>query len=144
MSKKKNVVLMAWGGAKETAQQVTEFNKYTGILPVSIIALNPNKAELSKILGRDIEDDPSYIFDAKDGKPKTLRIELIVKPAGVEFEGIQFMNRINYFIRMEIMRNKDIGQAQIALQLFEKVQDLRLNRHIQRRNRLVADDQLRL
>ena len=52
MSKKKNVVLMAWGGAKETAQQVTEFNKYTGILPVSIIALNPNKTELSKILGR--------------------------------------------------------------------------------------------
>ena len=30
MSKKKNVVLMAWGGAKETAQQVSEFNKYTG------------------------------------------------------------------------------------------------------------------
>ena len=65
MSKKKNVVLMAWGGAKETAQQVTEFNKYTGILPVSIIALNPNKAELSKILGRDIEEDPSYIIERK-------------------------------------------------------------------------------
>lgn len=113
MSKKKNVVLMAWGGAKETAQQVTEFNKYTGILPVSIIALNPNKAELSKILGRDIEEEPSYIIDSKDGKPKTLRIELFVKPAGVEFEGIQFMNRINYFIRMEIMRNKDKTKVQV-------------------------------
>ena len=33
--------------------------------------------------------------------------------AGVEFEGIQFMSRINYFIRMEIMRNKDKAKVQV-------------------------------
>ena len=34
--------------------------------------------------------------------------------------------------------------AEVALELFEQVQDLRLHAHVQRRGRLVADDQLRL
>lgn len=40
----------------------------------------------------------------------------------------------------QVMGNEDIGQAQILLQLFEQVQNLRLNRNVQRGNRLVADD----
>ena len=38
------------------------------------------------------------------------------------------------------MGNEDIGQAQILLQLFEQVQNLRLNGNVQRGNRLVAND----
>ena len=44
----------------------------------------------------------------------------------------------------EVMRDEDVRQTHLLLKLFEKVQDLRLNGHVQRRNGLVADDQLRL
>ena len=44
----------------------------------------------------------------------------------------------------EVMRDEDVRQTHLLLKLFEKVQDLRLNGHVQRGNGLVADDQLRL
>ena len=43
----------------------------------------------------------------------------------------------------EIVRDKQIRQAEFALQIGEQVDDLRLHRDIERRDRLVADDQLR-
>ena len=42
----------------------------------------------------------------------------------------------------QVMGDKDVGQAQLLLQRFEQVDDLCLNRNIQRRNRLIADNQL--
>jgi hypothetical protein len=41
------------------------------------------------------------------------------------------------------VRDKEQGQVELALQLLEQVQDLRLDGDIQRRNRLVGDDELR-
>ena len=41
----------------------------------------------------------------------------------------------------QVVRDEDIGQAQVALQVHQQVDDLRLHRHVQRRHRLVADDQ---
>jgi len=42
----------------------------------------------------------------------------------------------------EIMGNKKIGQMKFFLQILKKVDDLRLNRHIQRRYGLVTDNKL--
>ena len=42
------------------------------------------------------------------------------------------------------MRDEDIRQPPLLLQPAQQVQDLRLNGHIQRRDRLVADDELRV
>ncbi len=36
------------------------------------------------------------------------------------------------------------GEAELVLQVLEQVEDLRLDRDVERRDRLVADDQLRL
>ena len=44
----------------------------------------------------------------------------------------------------QIMRNEQVRQPEFLLQVFEQIQNLRLNRNIQRGDRLVADDQLRL
>ena len=44
----------------------------------------------------------------------------------------------------DVVGDEEVGQAELALQLFEQVEDLRLHAHIQRRGRLVADDQLGL
>ena len=45
---------------------------------------------------------------------------------------------------VEVVRDEDVGQAEVALQVLEQVQDLRLHRDVERRDGLVADDQLRI
>ena len=42
----------------------------------------------------------------------------------------------------EVVRDEDQREAVLALHVFEKVQDLRLHRDVQRGYRLVADDEL--
>ena len=44
----------------------------------------------------------------------------------------------------EVVRDEEIGQAELRLQIHEQVDDLRLHRHVERRDRLVADDHLGL
>ena len=44
----------------------------------------------------------------------------------------------------QVVRDEDVGQVEVALQVPQQVQDLRLDRDVERRDRLVADDQLRL
>jgi hypothetical protein len=43
----------------------------------------------------------------------------------------------------EIVGDEQVAQAKVMLQLAEQVQDLRLNRKVQRTDRLVADHELR-
>ena len=46
------------------------------------------------------------------------------------------------FHHRHIMADEQVGQAQIFLQLHHQVQNLRLHRHIERRDRLIRHDQL--
>ena len=41
------------------------------------------------------------------------------------------------------MRDEQVGQLELVLQVHQQVDDLRLDRHIQRRYRFIADDQFR-
>ncbi len=42
------------------------------------------------------------------------------------------------------MRNKEIGQVVLLLQILQQIDDLRLDRYVQRRNRFITDDYLGL
>ena len=42
----------------------------------------------------------------------------------------------------QVVRDEDVGQAELLLQVFEQVDHLRLDRHVERGHRLVADDEL--
>src|SRR5919108_1819881 len=44
----------------------------------------------------------------------------------------------------EVVRDEQIGQAELFTQILEQVDDLRLDRYVERRYRLVADNELRL
>ena len=44
----------------------------------------------------------------------------------------------------EVVRDEEIGELELRLQVFEQVDDLGLNRDVERRDRLVADDELRV
>src|SRR3954465_14701192 len=43
-----------------------------------------------------------------------------------------------------IVGDEDVGGPEVVLQVLEQVEDLRLDRDVERRHRLVADDQLRI
>ena len=43
----------------------------------------------------------------------------------------------------KIVRDENVGEPKPVLQVAQQVQDLRADRHIQRRHRLVADDEFR-
>ena len=45
---------------------------------------------------------------------------------------------------VEVVRDEDVGQPELPLQVLQQVEDLRLDRDVQRRDRLVAEDQLRV
>ncbi len=45
---------------------------------------------------------------------------------------------------LQVVRDEQIGDAQLLLQVHQQVQHLRLDRHVERRHRLVGDDQLRI
>ena len=45
---------------------------------------------------------------------------------------------------VQVVGDEDVGQPEVALQVREQVEDLRLHRHVERGHRLVADDHLRL
>ena len=44
----------------------------------------------------------------------------------------------------EVVGDEDVGEAEAALQVLQQVDDLRLDRDVERRDRLVADDEARL
>ena len=44
----------------------------------------------------------------------------------------------------EVMRDEQVGQPEVVLQCLEQIENLRLDRDVKRRGRLVANDQLRL
>ena len=43
----------------------------------------------------------------------------------------------------EVVRDEQVGKAQLGLEVGQEVQDLRLDRHVERRDRLVGDEELR-
>ncbi|MNJ63670.1 hypothetical protein D3C77_595870 [compost metagenome] len=44
----------------------------------------------------------------------------------------------------KVMRDKYISEAKLFLQILQQINDLRLDRHIERRDRFIRNDQLRL
>ena len=45
---------------------------------------------------------------------------------------------------VQVVRDEDVGQPELVLEVLEQVEDLRLDGHVERGHRLVADDQLRI
>ncbi len=74
-----------------------------------------------------------------------LPVELMAETALDNFAQIHHRHVIgNIFHDRQIVRDEQIGQRQSLLQLDQQIDDLRLNRNIERRNRLVEHDKPRI
>ena len=68
------------GNASKEAQ---EFKRYIGVCPVSVKAVNPNKAEHEKLFNTTLEEAPVYVQDKEDNNGnsyKNVRISLVLQP----------------------------------------------------------------
>lgn len=65
------------------SKEAKEFKRYIGVCPVSVKAVNPNKAEHEKLFNTTLEEAPVYIQDKEDNNGnsyKNVRISLVLQP----------------------------------------------------------------
>lgn len=71
---------IAKGNASKEAQ---EFKRFIGVCPVTVKAVNPNKAEHERLFETTLEEAPAYITDKEDANGKSYknaRISVVMAP----------------------------------------------------------------
>lgn len=78
---KKSTAFMAFAQNQAPVEQ-KEFKNYIGIATSKVVAINPTKAELEKLMGKTIEKDPVYFGESEINgeKVKTLFVTMYVQP----------------------------------------------------------------
>lgn len=108
---KTNKVFMAFAkGAESTEGAVVK--KYIGVAPVFVLAVNPNKAELEKLYGRDLDNDPEYLGVVKDTDTKQVRLDFIIKTDETKC-GVEVLSKVVFFVQNEYFYNKDKSKVQV-------------------------------
>lgn len=64
MKNNKQTVFMAIAKGRETAEP-TEIKRYIGIASCNLVAINPNKATIDMLYGRESEKEPNYLGEAE-------------------------------------------------------------------------------
>lgn len=117
MKEKKSVVLMAVSKGVASTEP-SEAKRYYGVAPVFILGVNPTKAELSKIYGREITDDPIYVGNTKVGPQDNqvevpqIRLDFIVKTDDTKC-GIEMINKITIYVAKAFKYNKDGSKVKV-------------------------------
>ena len=110
---KNNYLFMAMSKGAESIEG-SPIKRYIGVAPVYILAVNPNKTELEKLYNTTLENAPEYIseVDRDDKKVQQVRLDFIIK-TDAEKCGIEFTNKISFFITKEFRFNKDKTKVQV-------------------------------
>lgn len=116
MKKNNRIALMAIASGGETTEYASS-KKYTGIAACTLLAVNPNKDELSKIFASDngpanIEKEPEYTGTDGSGVDY-IRIDLYMQTIPEKSNGIKTVIKIGYFIRNTKRFNRDNSKLQV-------------------------------
>lgn len=95
-----------------TGRKTVEFGEkilFTGVVPFTILAVNPTKKELEKIYGRELEKEPEYLKEEDvDGKMvKKLRLDFIIKTVLTKDCNVEVIDKVAYFLEDRPRANKD-------------------------------------
>lgn len=103
---------MAFSKGKEVSE--SSFKRYVGVAPVSVISVNPNKAELEKVYNTQLEKDPEYLgkYDDNGTEIPTARIDFIIK-TDEERCGVNLISKLSLFIRKAYRFNRDKTKVQV-------------------------------
>ena len=109
-----NFVFMAFSRRQQSTDSVV-MPKYVGVAPVTVLAVNPNKAKLEELYGRTMDNEPEYITEVEaDGKKyQSVRINFIVKTDAEKCNGIDLTTGITFFIQKRDRQGSQSGKYQI-------------------------------
>lgn len=107
-----NKLFMAVARGRST--DVAEFQRYIGVAPVYINAVNPTKKELEGLYGTTVENEPKYLgeIDVEGKKVSNVRIDFIVTVDEKVVE-TPLRTKISFFIRNEYRYNRDKTKVQV-------------------------------
>lgn len=93
------------------------FKMYKGMAAFNIVAVNPTKAELEALTGRELENEPEYVGKTDEGKEQ-VRIVFYSKTA----PDAKLNNGIEMLIPISFMLTKDyrVGQTSGKYQIIDK------------------------
>lgn len=115
-TKKNSVCFMAVGSSRDSSGTL-EIKNYIGIGSVKVLAVNPNKAELEKLYGRQLEKEPEYLGKSEINGTEfpQVRINFIVKtdPDAIVNSKIDMTTNLNFFLRKTYRFNKDQTKVQV-------------------------------
>lgn len=100
--------------------EATQRTLYMGIASVKVLAVNPTKAELEKIYGREIEKEPEYLTEAEvtaaDGskrKVPSARITFICETDPEKNNGISTIVQHTIFLQKRYRQGTNSGKYQV-------------------------------
>jgi hypothetical protein len=110
-----NKSFMAVKVGKESVEG--SFKMYKGMAAFNIVAVNPTKAELEALTGREIENEPEYVGKTDEGKEQ-VRVVFYGKTA----PDAKLNNGIEMLIPISFMLTKDyrVGQTSGKYQIIDK------------------------
>jgi hypothetical protein len=120
MKEIKGKCFLTIGKTQESTEAQEGFKRYIGYANSYVVAVNPSKAELEKIYGRELEKEPEYVGEDEQGK--YVRIDFIVKtdPNGganpkknIPGHGIEIINHAMITLRPTPATNQDGDQVTV-------------------------------
>lgn len=112
---------MAVSRGQVSAEEGGSYKKYIGVGSVNVLAVNPSKAKLSEIYGRDTDNEPVYVKEIESGEDKhkvaQARIDFIVKAADTcmdaQGQPIDLTTRVTFFLNNERRVSTKSGKIQV-------------------------------
>lgn len=107
-------------GQGQISTEGTSIKRYIGVASVNILAVNPSKAELEKLYGRTLDNEPEYLGETEinGNKVKHVRLDFIVKADPEKYldgnnQPIDFTTKVSLFLRNAYRYNKDNNKVQV-------------------------------
>lgn len=98
----------------QVSTEAIDFKKFIGVGTVSVLAVNPNKAQIKELMGYEPQEEPVYtgVQEIDGKKVNYARVDFIVK-VDSEKHGIDYVGRMTYFIRNQYRRGSQSGKYMV-------------------------------
>lgn len=100
------------GKTEESSEASEGFKKYIGVGASKVLAINPTKAELEKIYGREIQNDPEYTVERDDVKGTV--VDIIVQTDPELCGGVDIINHLRFNLFPTKAFNKDQSKVRVV------------------------------
>lgn len=104
-------VFMAFAKGNETKESTGSFKKYEGFGISKVLAVNPTKKELEKILGREIANEPTYVDKDANGVDR-VKLSFVMQTVADKNAGVEIITIGNLWLKKQT-RISQSGKTQL-------------------------------